>query len=391
MAADTTSPTDATTDAPTLEFEGAVEVEEQLADLINQLVPNAALAGLLSKTAFILFILLVAAILVSLARRGIARMVARMKDPDAPRGRRLRSRIGLVDAEVEDLRRAQRADSLGGLASSVVTVVIWTLAGIMALGQIGVQVGPLIAGAGIVGVALGFGAQDLVKDFLSGVFMMIEDQFGVGDIIDVGEAAGVVEGISLRSTRVRDIQGTLWHVPNGEIRRVGNMSQEWARALLDVAVAYGTDVDAASELLLRIATEMAGEEAYRELFMDDPQIWGVENLGDDSVDIRLVIKTQPGEQWAICRELRRRIKNGFDAAEVEIPFAQRTVWLRTEQPVAFGDAEAPGFDHPIPDEAAMQRAVAASKRGDTGPDVNEFAELLPDEPDVPTDGASDTD
>jgi hypothetical protein len=221
-----------------------------------------------------------------------------------------------------------------------VSVVIWTIVVITILGVFGVNLGPLIAGAGIIGIAIGFGAQDLVKDFLSGVFMLLEDQYGVGDIIDAGEAAGVVEGVTLRSTRVRDVTGTLWHIPNGEIRRIGNMSQEWARALLDIGVAYGTDVDVASQLILRVATDMAHEDDYQEVFLDEPEIWGVENLGTDSVDIRLVIKTQPGQQYAIARELRRRIKRAFDTAEVEIPFPQRTVWLRTEQPVALGGADA---------------------------------------------------
>jgi small conductance mechanosensitive channel len=260
----------------------------------------------------------------------------------------------------------------------------------MVLGTFAINLGPLIAGAGIIGIALGFGAQDLVKDFLSGVFMLIEDQYGVGDIIDAGEATGVVEGVTLRSTRIRDVEGTLWHVPNGEIRRVGNMSQEWARSLLDVAVAYGADIDVVSELIQRVASEMAHEPAYQETFLDEPEMWGVQDLGNDAVALRLVIKTRPGEQWAISRELRRRIKNAFDAADVEIPFPQRTVWLRTEKPVSFGGADAAPFEHRVPDEAAIRRAVAASKRGDTG-GRSEFAELLPDEPEDADSGTGDED
>jgi moderate conductance mechanosensitive channel len=339
------------------------------------------LATSLDVIAQVALVLVVGLVLLWLARRAIRRAVARAKDPDTPRGHRLRRRVGLAAEApaVTSLRRVQRADALGALAISIVGVVIWTIIIITILGVFGINLGPLIAGAGIIGVAIGFGAQDLVKDFLSGVFMLLEDQYGVGDIIDAGEAAGVVEGVTLRSTRVRDVTGTLWHIPNGEIRRIGNMSQEWARALLDIGVAYGTDVDVASQVILRVATEMAHEEDYTEIFLDEPEIWGVENLGTDSVDIRLVIKTQPGKQYAIARELRRRIKRAFDTAEVEIPFPQRTVWLRTEQPVALGGADAPPFEHPVPDEPTIVRAVESSRRGDTGAPSG-FDELLPDEP-----------
>jgi moderate conductance mechanosensitive channel len=337
-------------------------------------------------------ILIVGLVLLWLARRGIRRAVARVKeDPAAPRGGRLRRRVGLASEApaVTSLRRVQRADALGALATSIVSLVVWSIVVITILGVFGINVGPLIAGAGIIGIAIGFGAQDLVKDFLSGVFMLLEDQYGVGDIVDAGDAAGVVEGVTLRSTRIRDVTGTLWHIPNGEIRRIGNMSQEWARALLDIGVAYGTDVDVASQLILQVATEMAHEDDYEDVFLDEPEIWGVENLGIDSVDIRLVIKTQPGQQYAIARELRRRIKRAFDTAEVEIPFPQRTVWLRTEQPVALGGADAAPFDHPVPDDATIERAVASSRRGDTGAPSG-FDELLPDVPqDGPTREGSD--
>jgi moderate conductance mechanosensitive channel len=359
------------------------DAEQGLADLINRVVPEELeflVENLVSPGLMIVFILFLGLVATGIARRGISRTAERMKSDDGV-GRRLKTKVagGKRPTAAEQMRRAQRADALGALARSVATTVIWVIVVTMALGQLGIQLGPLIAGAGIVGVALGFGAQDLVKDFLSGVFMLIEDQFGVGDIIDAGEAAGVVEGISLRSTRVRDIDGTLWHIPNGEIRRVGNMSQEFARAMLDIGVAYGADVDAAADIIERVAVEMSSEPDYENVFLDVPEILGVERLGTDSVDIRLLIKTQPAKQWAVSRELRRRIKNAFDAAGVEIPFPQRTVWLRTEAPVALGDAEAAPFEAPKPDEDTKRRAVVASKRGDTGV-RDEMADMLPDEP-----------
>ena len=369
------------------------DASQGLADLINRVVPSELefiVENLVSPGLAILAILILAALLSRLAKRGIRLATERMKHPDATPGRRLQGRLRSSDGDtaIVDPRREQRADALGSVARSVVGVVIWSVAAIMILGQVGIELGPLIAGAGIVGVAIGFGAQDLVKDFLSGVFMLIEDQYGIGDIVDVGEAAGVVESISLRSTQIRDVEGTLWHVPNGEIRRVGNMSQDWARALLDIGVAYGSDLDAVGDLIRRVAVEMSEEEEYHELFLDEPDLWGVQSLGADSVDIRLVIKVVPGQQWAIMRELRRRIKNALDAADIEIPFPQRTVWLRTEQPMAVGDAETEPFRYGTPDEGTKQHAVEASKRGDTGTG-DDYGELMPDEPDDA--GSSDAD
>jgi small conductance mechanosensitive channel len=161
-------------------------------------------------------------------------------------------------------------------------------------------------------------------------------------------------------------------VPNGEIRRVGNMSQEWSRALLDIGIAYGTDIDAAAEIIGAVAADMAHEREHRDSFLDEPEVWGVEDLGADSVAIRLVIKTQPGRQWAIARELRRRIKNAFDAAGIEIPFPQRTLWLRTEQPVSFGGRQVPAFAHAAPGDEAIQGAREAARRGDTSVPVSDF-------------------
>jgi moderate conductance mechanosensitive channel len=331
--------------------------------------------SMLSPALNILLVLLLAVVASLLAKRALGRVVERAKDPSEQRRGGLKRKIGLSEGDpLDSLRRAQRAEAVGALVGSIVSVVIWTLALFMILGQVGINLGPLIAGAGIVGVALGFGAQDLVKDFLSGVFMLIEDQYGVGDVIDAGEAIGVVEGISLRTTRIRDITGTLWHVPNGEIARVGNMSQEWARALLDVGVSYGTDVEVASEIILRVATDMAHEEEFEESFLGEPEVWGIQELGPDSVDIRLVIKTTPGAQWGIARELRRRIKAAFDVAKIEIPYPQRTVWLRTEAPAAVGDEDTPGWEDEMPDKRTRTRAVkhAAKLSESTTANLDEF-------------------
>jgi moderate conductance mechanosensitive channel len=318
-------------------------------------------------------IVVLAVIALRLVKRSIRRAVARAQDPAQSPGQKLRSRMTFLDDAAQpqfSMRRALRADSMGALASSVASFIVWIMALFMVLGTFGVNLAPLIAGAGIVGIALGFGAQDLVKDFISGVSMLLEDQYGVGDIIDAGEASGVVEGITLRTTKIRDVTGTLWHVPNGEIRRIGNMSQEWARALLDVGVSYGTDIDRASTIILQVATDMANEEDYSKDILDTPEIWGVQALANSSVDIRLVVKTHPGRQWAIARELRRRIKIAFDAAHVEIPFPQQTVWLRTEAPVALGDAETPAYEQLPPDETTITDAVAQARGQEHSPSTD---------------------
>ena len=224
-------------------------------------------------------------------------------------------------------RSAQRTRTLGNVMSSVASIVIYTVGIGMALGEFDVNLGPFIASAGIVGVALGFGAQSLVKDFLSGIFMLVEDQYGVGDLINVGEASGVVEVVNLRTTRIRDLNGTLWHVPNGEIRRVANQSQEWARTVLDIEVAYGTDLAEAMEVIKRAADDVWEEAPENATILDEPEIWGVEAFRESSIAIRLVMKVEPAEQFATARLVRGRIKEAFDAEGIQIPFPRRTVWV----------------------------------------------------------------
>jgi len=224
-------------------------------------------------------------------------------------------------------RIGQRARTLGSVLRNAATIVIWVIAGLIILGEFDVDLAPLLAGAGVAGVALGFGAQYIVRDLLSGIFILMEDQYGVGDVVDLGEATGVVEEVSLRVTRLRDVRGTVWYVPNGQIARVGNQSQFWARVILDIGVAYDTDVEAASRLIKRVADEVwhAGHDDAHVL--EEPSIWGIEELGADSVVIRLAVKTRPGEQWAVARHIRAGVKTAFDEAGIVIPFPQRTIWV----------------------------------------------------------------
>ena len=279
-----------------------------------------------------LLILVVAWVANRLVRRAIGRMVASMSEDRGLAALRPPSALART-GEIPSLRRVQRAETVGALLKSVASFGIWSLAGLMALGTLGLDLGPLIAGAGIVGVAVGFGSQNLVRDFISGIFMLMEDQYGVGDVVDAGPATGTVEGVGLRTTRLRDVSGTLWHIPNGEIRRVGNRSQGWARALVDVEVAYSTDLDAVTRTIERVAHELYVDEHWAPRLLEPPEVWGVEELGPDGIRVRLVAKTRPLEQWKVARELRARLKVAFDRAGIEVS-AQKALTDSPGQPAA---------------------------------------------------------
>jgi small conductance mechanosensitive channel len=323
----------------------------------NEFLASAA-DTIIVKPAKVLLIVALAIVVNHLVGRAIKRFVRGMT------GERVQRRLGslrehapaalLNTGETTSRRAVQRAETIGALLRSITVFVIWTIATLMVMGELGLDVGPLIAGAGIVGIALGFGAQNLVKDFISGIFMLVEDQYGVGDVIDAGPATGTVEAVSLRTTRLRDVNGVVWHIPNGTIDRIGNKSQQWSRALLDVQVAYDTDVDFAGDVIKRSIVEGWNSERWRNVILEEPEVWGVEDLGSDGVTIRVVVKTLPSEQFAVARHLRARIKAAFEDAGIEIPFPQRTVWHRTDDgmrkgsPIAVdggeetGDGEAPG-------------------------------------------------
>ena len=301
----------------------------------------AALAGRIIPTLLTMVMIVAIAYFANrLMRRVIKGFMRRVKEEGLRRLEVLRGRGPLGATGPLDLARANmRTETIGGVLRSLATFAIWAIAVVMVMAEVGVNLGPLIAGAGIVGVALGFGAQSLVKDFLSGIFMLLEDQYGIGDIVDVGEAIGTIEAITLRSTRLRDVEGTVWHVPNGQITRVGNMSQQWARALLDIGVAYDTDVPHATGVMKRVADEMWKDDEWGDLILDEPNVWGLQDFAADQLTLRIVMKAVPGRQWSVSREYRARLKAAFDAEGIEIPFPQRTVWVREE-----GDYSSNGAD-----------------------------------------------
>jgi moderate conductance mechanosensitive channel len=205
-------------------------------------------------------------------------------------------------------RRSQRAATIGSVLKSAVSFTLLVIATLLVLSELDINLAPFIAGTSIVGVALGFGAQNIVGDFLAGMFMMLEDQYGVGDVIDFEEASGTVEAVGLRTTRLRDVNGTVWYVRNGVVVRVGNMSQGFASVVLDVPIDAWADVSTASAAMLEVARAMREEDVWASVFLSDPDVQGVETLTRYETQIRLVARVRPLEQWRTARELRQRIR-----------------------------------------------------------------------------------
>jgi small conductance mechanosensitive channel len=341
---------------------------DTLCQLVYRVTGNERLAEwsntLIAKPFMILVILAGAFVVRWVLHRAIDRLATRAATGRTPgilhRGKVPLAEMGPLGAE----RRSQRISTMGSLLKSITTGVVFVIAVFMIVAELGFNLAPLLTVSGILGVALGFGSQALVKDFLSGLFMIFEDQYGVGDVVDLGEANGVVEAVGLRITRLRAVDGTVWYVRNGEIVRVGNMSYGWSRAVLDVAVAYGEDTSRVRRLLTEISHELAEDEAWGELILEEPEVWGVESLSVDGVVVRVVLKTRPLEQWKVAREMRERIKRRFDAEGIEIPFAQRTVWIRGEGPGADEDGAAAARRQDGDDERAKAERRAAAARPD---------------------------
>ena len=287
----------------------------------------------------ILFIIMLAWIVVRVLRRVVNRFASAIAERSAqppneeelPANPIMRRVAILTQFERQRERAQKRAITLGDMLESLVSIVVWTVAAFLILGEIGVSLGPLIASAGVVGIALGFGAQSIVRDFLAGIFVIIEDQYGVGDVIDTGEATGTVEEVGFRTTRIRDVSGVLWTVPNGVIQRVGNYSQIWSKSIFDMEVAYDTDVDHAMAVMKRELDAAWHESTDAATIIEEPEVQGVQAFGPNAVVIRAAVKTDPAEQWAVARTIRARLKKAFDEEGIEIPFPQRTVWIKGDE------------------------------------------------------------
>lgn len=225
--------------------------------------------------------------------------------------------------------REKRARTLASLLRTVGTTLVLIVAVMMALREIGLDITPLIAGAGVAGLAIGFGAQSLIKDVIAGFFILLEDQFHVGDVIQAGGASGQVERMTLRMTIVRDLQGTVHFIPNGEIKVASNLTKEWSRAVLEIGVGYEEDVDRVMAVLTEVGHSLADDETFGKLVLEPPQVLGVEALADSQVTIRMLAKTLPLKQWEVARELRRRIKARLDREGIQIPYPHRVIITRS--------------------------------------------------------------
>ncbi len=223
--------------------------------------------------------------------------------------------------------REKRAATLGRIIRHTWFVMVLVIALLMILNEAGIEIGPMLAGLGIAGLAIGFGAQTLVKDVINGFFILLENNFRVGDVVKIGDVAGLVDSMSLRVTILRDLEGKVHVIPNGSIEVVTNMTKEWSRVVLDVGVAYKEDVDEVMDVLKEIGQALYEDPAFRPLIISPLEILGVDNFGDSSVDIKVMMTTRPLKQWMVARELRRRIKNTFDEKGIEIPFPHRTLYM----------------------------------------------------------------
>jgi len=250
------------------------------------------------------------------------------------------------EVEEEDLlrkrQREQRAQTVASLLNNVGAITIVMLSLLMIVGTF-MPIGPLLAGVGVLGLALSFGAQSLVKDLISGMFMLIEGQFAVGDVVRVKDTAGLVEKITLRTLVLRDVNGIVHVIPNGTVETLSNLTKGWSRAVLDLGVAYKEDVDHVMDVIRDVAGAMAADPDWEQLIMEEPEVPGVQDFGDSAVLVRVMFKTLPLKQWDVAREFRRRIKNRFDADGIEIPFPHRTVY--------WGEGQSPALAELVRDRA----------------------------------------
>jgi moderate conductance mechanosensitive channel len=259
-------------------------------------------SGFAGRSAKIALILVLALVFLRLGTRVAGRSI-----------RTLGSRSPLRESSP---RMEQRAETLAGVAISMVRIVVWSVALLLVLEEFGLNLGPLLAGASIVGVAVGFGAQSLVKDFFSGFFILVEDQYAVGDVITIADQSGTVEEINLRVTRIRATDGTVWFVPNGEIRKVGNSTKEWGRAIVDVIVPRKSDLATATAVIGEEVEAVAADPAWVDAILEAPEILGVNAMGVDNVTVRVSAKTTPAQRLPLAREMRSRISLRLQQAGV---------------------------------------------------------------------------
>ena len=286
---------------------------------LDWLAENARV--LVATPARILLVVVLAAVARALAHRAIRRLTDRTSTGAVPMILRpLRNRVAQadVDGQITE-RRTQRAEAIGSVLRSFASIVIMGIAVVLVLGELGINLAPIVASAGVVGVALGFGAQNLIKDFIAGIGIILEDQYGVGDVVDLGEASGTVEAVGLRITRLRDINGVVWYVRNGEVLRVGNKSQGFAQVVVDMPVAHDTDLERARAIMQEVADAMYADAEWAAVLLAEPESLGVEQITSEGVFLRLMVRATNADQWRVGRELRMRLKERFVAEGIRTP------------------------------------------------------------------------
>ena len=303
---------------------------------------GAFLKGTWGTPVRVLLILLAAFVIRLILQVVIRRVVSRVVNG----AKRIESRDESRNSPIAAVRIVQRTKALGGVLSSAVTTVIVIVTIVLVIATIS----PAASGAfslitAALGAGLGFGAQNIVKDVLNGLAMVGEDQLGVGDVVDTGFATGVVEEVGIRITRVRDVNGTLWYVRNGEILRLGNLSQGWARVIIDLAVPYDSDIEAVQQTMLDTAIAMQKDARWKAVILERPEVWGIESVSAEAIVIRLVVKTRAGSKDDVARELRARLKAALDTLGVKLP-ALNSILLNT-------------FERGIPKQATGATATKA--------------------------------
>lgn len=290
---------------------------------------------ILIKPLRIALIIIIAVVVRHLLHRTISRLVRGTSQAAMPAVLRpLRERIptGMQDpTALFPERRRQRAEAIGSVLRNLVSAVVFSIAFLLVLSELSFDLAPLIASAGIAGVALGFGAQSLVKDLIAGLFMLLEDQYGVGDTVDLGEATGVVEAVGLRITTVRDVRGVLWYIRNGEIVRVGNKSQGWAMVIIDMPIGFA-GTEEASAVLRAAAASVAEDPALASDFVEPPEVLGVEQVTVDGAVIRTVAKTTAESQLTVARKLRRRLTEALEESGIVARIAEARLYTRPAAP-----------------------------------------------------------
>jgi moderate conductance mechanosensitive channel len=275
----------------------------------------------------------------------------------------------LQNSPLAAVRIVQRTRTLGAVLSNILTTVIIIVSVLLIVNAVNANLtGAFSLITAALGAGLGFGAQNIVKDIFNGLFMVAEDQLGVGDVVDLGSATGVVENVGIRVTQVRDVNGTLWYVRNGEILRVGNMSQGWARVILDLAVPYDSDIDAVQERMLKTASDLAGDAKWRTRVLEKPEIWGLESISAEALVIRMVVKTRSTAKDDVARELRMRLKRSLDELGVKLP-ALNTIVLSGYEGANSVRGARPPKTKPItvpPSEAMKESTRRAQKRKTDG-------------------------